>query len=414
MPLNANAVKAAVPDSKPYKLNDGKGLFCLVNPNGSKLWRWRYKIAGKEKSLALGAFPEVSLAQARDAMEDARRLHKAGGDPSADKQTARAAAERPDTFGHFAAIALEIALAKCDEKTAPKWKLHMRYATDKFGSWPIGTITRGDVLEFLRGWEVAGKVDTMHSIKRKMAAAFDVASDYNVCDNNPAIIKAGKLDPGRRKSHPAITDPERFGQLLRAIDGYHGQPATRGCLQIAALCFARPAEIRLGRWSEIDWQKGMWIIPAARMKTVAGVRYEHVIPLSRQALEILRQLQAIYGRGEFIFPQLGKTDRGLSEGSMNAALKALGFANTEHVPHGFRASANTMGVEKIKWPRWIALPDKVVDRQLAHIEPDETKRAYDRAQFIEARTWFMQAWADYCDVLRDGGKVITLSLDKAG
>lgn len=408
MLLKAKAVDAAQPQAKPYKLNDGRGLHCLVNPNGSKLWRWRYEVAGKEKTLAIGAFPDVSLAQARDMAEEARRVRKAGGDPSADKRKDKVAAERNDTFGHFAAIALATALAKCDEKTAPKWTLHMRYATDHFGAWPVASITRGDVLTFLRGWEAVGKIDTMHSIKRKMSAAFEVARDFEACEHNPAIIGPKRLESVRRVSHPAILDPVRFGQLLRAIDGYQGQPATTGCLKLAALCFARPAEIRMGRWREINWEQALWEIPAERMKTVGGQRYAHLIPLSRQALAVLRQMQAIYGHGELIFPALGKKDRPVSEGTMNAALVALGFAKNEHVPHGFRATANTLMLEKLKWPRWISEPAKVVDRQLAHIEPDETKRAYDRAQFIDARTWAMQAWADYCDVMKTGGKVIPL------
>lgn len=415
MPLNPHAVKAALPQPKPYKMSDGKGLFLLVNPNGSKLWRWRYEVAGKEKALAIGGYPDVSLAAARDAADDARRIRKAGGDPSADKKAARHETQSvaADTFGRFAAIALETALAKCDEKTAPKWRLHMRYATDRFGAWPVAKITRGDVLEFLRGWEVLGKLDTMHSIKRKMAAAFEVARDFEACEHNPAVIGGKRLAPVRRTSHPAILEPVRFGQLLRAIDGYQGQPASKGALQIAALCFARPGEIRAGRWAEIDWNNAMWNIPAERMKTTGGQRFAHSIPLSRQALEILRQLQAVYGRGEFIFPALGKKDRCISENTMNAALRNIGFAGHEHTAHGFRASANTIGLEKLKWPRTISEPAKVIDRQLAHIEPDETKRAYDRAKFIDARIWLMQAWADYCDVMRSGAKVIAMPMNKA-
>lgn len=429
--LHPKEVADKVPAAKPFKLNDGGGLFCLVQPNGAKLWRYRYEVAGKEKLLAIGSLADVSLAQARKVRDNARQVVRAGGDPSADKKAAKLArrieagkvdspAPAADTFAHFAAQAMQLARApgKFEQGTLDRWERELeRYAVAHFGPRPIAEIKRSDVLEYLRGYERQGKISTMHGVRRKLAFVFELAMDAELIEANPAAIATGRLtaETANTEHHPAIIDPKRFGEMLRAFDGYGGQPATIACLKLSALCFVRPSEIRKGRWAEIDWDAALWTIPAERMKKVGGKRYAHLVPLSRQALAILRDLFALTGSGELIFPGLrrkGRAAEGLppiSENTINNALRGMDIGADEMTGHGFRASANTMALEMKNWPRWISEPAKVVDRQLAHVEKDQSKKPYDRAQFIEARTWLMQAWADECDRMRAGGKVVRLA-----
>jgi integrase len=395
-------------------MSDGEGLQLVVQPTGAKLWQFRYQLAGRERTLSLGIHGErdgVTLARAREMRDQARQLLRSGTDPADLKQAQKSAdvaeqvaASKPrtDTFKHFADIVLDQVRARLDHKTVEKWERYLRYCNARFGSEPVGDIRKADVLDFLRGWEAAGKVQTTHDIRRCMVRVFDLAGDSDVLQTaNPAAFRQRTFLPVQSTSHPAVTDAKRFGELLRATDVYQGQPATIGCLKLCALTMLRSTEIRLGRWAEIDWTNATWTIPAARMKTVAGKRYAHVVPLSTQALAILRQLQALYGKGDLIFPALGKAERPLSENTICAALHGMGFKG-EATGHGFRASCQTIMLDaKLDWPAWVREPSKVLDRQLAHLEPDETKRAYDRAKLLDARTWAMQAWADLCDRLRD-------------
>lgn len=408
--LTTLAIQAAKPAEKPYKLPDGAGLYLLITPAGGKLWNWRYKLDGREKKLAIGPFPDVSAAKAREAVEKARQVLKDGGDPSAHKRAAKAgqAEVRRNTFAYFGGQVLALALSRFDPATKRKWSLHMGYALEQFGPRPIAEITRAEVLEFLRSFERLGKVSTMHSIKAKMAQAFDEAIAVDACLANPARIPAGRLTPVQHKGRAAILDPARFGQLLRAIDGYPGQPATVALLKLSALCFQRPGEMRKMRWSEIDWENALWTIPAERMKKVAGERRPHLVPLSRQALAVLRDLQLITGTGALAFPAQGKPDRPCSDMTVNSAMRRMDFAQDEMSGHGFRASANTILKERVRFPAWIVDRNDVIQRQLAHIEPNETLRAYDRAVLLRERTWMMQAWADYCDQMRKGGKVVPI------
>lgn len=408
--LTTLAIQAAKPAEKPYKLPDGAGLYLLVTPAGGKLWNWRYKLDGREKKLAIGPFPDVTAAKAREAVEKARQLLKQGVDPSAKKRADKKgqAEVRRHTFAHFAAPVLAQALARFDPATQRKWKLHLGYAVAQFGECSIGEITRAQVLEFLRSWERLGKISTAHSIKAKMGQVFDEAIAVDACLINPAQIPKGRLLTVKHKNRAAILEPKRFGQLLRAIDDYQGQPATVALLKLSALCFQRPGEMRKMYWREIDWQNALWEIPAERMKKVAGERRPHLVPLSRQALAVLRDLQAISGRGALVFPALGKPDRPCSDMTVNSALRRMDFPPDVMSGHGFRASANTILKERVRFPAWIVDRNDVIQRQLAHIEQNETIAAYDRSKLLRERTWMMQAWADYCDVMRTGGKVVPI------
>lgn len=426
--LNANTVATAAAKEKPYKLNDGEGLNLLVKPNGARLWQFRYKVAGRESVLSIGPFkPQggVSLAAARKARDDARALLRQGKDPMQAKKAQAAALEaerapRQDTFAHFADKALadltgKVEAGQRDGQTLKQWTTHFAKAKAHLGHRAMGEISAMDVLDFLRTFERLGQLTTMHRVKRKISVAFDYAVLAKVVAANPVkSIPDGQLEPEHHTSHAAITDPARYGQLLRAIDAYQGQPATVACLKLSALCFVRPAEIRKGRWQEIDWQNGLWQIPAERMKKVGQKRHPHTVSLSRQALVILRDLQAIHGDGELIFPALGKGGhRPLSENTINSALRGMGFANDEMTGHGFRASAETIMLDCVEWPAFIAEPTKLINKLLAHIEPNQTHRAYDRAQLMRQRIWTMQHWADLCDSMREGAEIIPISAPRA-
>jgi integrase len=408
--LTTLAVKAAKPAEKPYKLADGGGLICLVTPAGGKLWNLRYKLDGREKKLSLGAFPGVGLAEAREAADKARALLREGVDPSAKKRSAKveAAQARRDTFEYFARGVLDRALARFDPATCRKWRLHMGYALAQFGKRPIAEISRVEVIEFLRTFEKAGKVSTMRDVKSKLAQTFAEAIELEACTANPAVISSGRLLTPQPKPRAAILDPVRFGQLLRAIDAYGGDVGTVLRMKFSALTFQRPGEIRLMRWAEIDWQNALWEIPAERMKKVRGVRLPHLVPLSRQALEVLRDLQRITGQAPLAFPAVGKPDKPCSDMTIGLALRRMGFAQEEMSAHGFRASANTLIKERVPFPAWILDRNDTIQRQLAHREPNEVTAAYDRSILLRERTWMMQAWADYCDTLREGGQVVPI------
>lgn len=408
--LTHTGLLAEAPGEKPRKLNFGAGLFCLVTPAGGKLWNFRYKIDGKEKKLSLGTFPDVKITDAKAAADRARVMLADGIDPGAAKRQAKEekSEARRNTFAYFAQPILDRALATYDPATCRKWKLHMGYALAKFGDRPIAEITKVEVVEFLRSWERLGKVSTMQSIKRKMSLAFVEAVDLDACTKNPCDIAKTVLAPVNHKARAAILEPVRFGQLLRAIDEYVGQPATVALLKLSALCFQRPGEMRKMRWSEIDWENALWEIPAERMKKVKGERRPHLVPLSRQALAVLRDLQLVTGSGQLAFPALGKPSRPVSDATVLVALRRMDFAKDEMSGHGFRASANTLLKERVRFPDWIIDRNDVIQRQLAHTEKDEVAAAYDRSVLLRERTWMMQAWADYCDVMRKGGKVVPI------
>lgn len=412
--LTNNEVKNATACEKPYKLNDGAGLYVLVTPAGGKLWNYRYTIDGKEKKLAIGQYPDVTLKAARDARDDARQLLREGRDPSADKRQVKTdqAAARQNTFAHFAKGTLERALMRTPfASTQKKWRLHMRYAVAAFGDRPIADITRLDVLDFLRTFEARGQVSSMHSIKWKIHAVFEDALDAEACAQNPARIDRARLKPLQHERRPAITDPARFGQLLRAIDKYDGNATTIALLKLSALCFQRPAEMAGMRWDEVDLDAALWSIPAERMKKVGNEARPQLVPLSRQAVQVLREIQLISGGTPFVFPNHRGTRKPASLNTAQMALRRLEFGE-EMSAHGFRASAQTLIKERVRFPAWVIDRNEVIERQLSHVQKSEVTRAYDRSHLIEARTWLMQAWADYCDTMRVGADVVPIGGQK--
>jgi integrase len=394
-------LERADPPAIKKKYQDGGGLFLLHMPAGGKLWRLRYSIGGKACELALGTYPEVSLGQARDARDAARRAVAAGADPAVDRRKAKAelAAVRP-TFGHYARRLMAELEGGQSNATRLSWNLHLgKYAIGEFDDRLIGEITGPEIKEFLLRWQLAGNIATMHEIRRKMGAVFASAAFEGACQGNPIDNRAMRLRAKTTKSFPAIVKPARFGELLRAIDAYKGTPATVGALRFLALTFQRPHMVRLMRWDQIDWHNKVWEIEAAGMKSADVNARDHMVPLSDQALAVLRAMLPHTGGADaggkarrYVFAGR-KAGKPISPETLNRALREMGF-DGEHVSHGFRASANTMLGERLGYGQ------PVIDVAMAHAIASSVERAYNRAQWLDQRREMFSAWASYLDGLR--------------
>ncbi len=396
MKLTDTAIRNKKAAEKPFKLSDGNGLYLLVNPNGSRWWRFKYRFGGREKGLSFGVYPEVTLKLARDQREKARELVAKGVDPSLDRQQAKAADS--DTFK---GVYVEW-LGKQEAKLAPvtlaklKWMIET-FALPRLGARPIGKVTARDILEVLRKIEERGKHETAHRTKQRIGQIFRYAVASGRAERDPTVDLRGALTSVTTKNRAAITDPTRIGELLRAIDGYEGQPATQAALKLAPLVFTRPGELRAAKWSEFDLDRAEWRIAAERMK----MREAHVVPLSKQALAILRELEPLTGSGTHVFPSLLGDHRPMSENTVNAALRRMGYEKADMTGHGFRAMASTT-LNELGWS-----PD-VIELQLAHKERNKVRAAYNRAERLTDRRKMMQEWADHLDGLKSGAKVIPL------
>lgn len=395
--LTAVAIKAA----KPGKLFDGGGLYLDVRANGSRYWRMKYRHAGRERLLSFGVYPEVSLVEARRRRDDARAAIRDGVDPAAVKRERKAAAIVA-AANSFEAVATEF-LASQRRKLAPstfaksEWMLRDN-VFPWLGSRPIGDIEAPELLAVLRRIEARGAHETAHRTKEKCGQVFRYAIATGRAKRDPSADLRGALAPVVRTSRAAVTDPTQVGDLLRAIDGYTGQFVTRCALRIAPLLFVRPGELRHAEWAEFDLDAAEWRIPAHKMK----MREAHTVPLSPQAVAILRELQPLTGRGRYLFPSLRTPRAPMSENTINAALRRLGYDKDTMTGHGFRAMASTR-LNELGWP-----PD-VIERQLAHVERNKVRAAYNRASYMAERRKMMQQWADYLDQLRGGGNVIAMT-----
>ena len=413
MPLTDKAAKNAKPGvhpktgptSKPYKLSDGAGLYLEVMPTGAKYWRLKYRHAGREKRLALGVYPEVTVAAARIAREGARADIRAGNDPSAERRSKRAhdALIGRETFGVVAAEWLATKRAGMAPATEIKARWFLDLASE-LNHKPMATMTPRDILDLLRKIEARGTVETAHRVKQRIGQIFR----YAIAEHRPGVTRditadiRDSLAPVVTKNRAAVTDPATVADLIRTIHTYAGQPATEAALKLAPLLFARPGNLRAMEWSELDLDGSEWRIPAGKMK----MRESHVVPLATQAVAILRDLQRLTGTVRYCFPSLRTPDRPMSENTINAALRRLGFDKDTMTGHGFRALASTR-LNEMGWA-----PD-VIERQLAHAERNKVRAAYNRAQYLAERRTMMQAWADYLDALRSGANVVTMKR-KAG
>lgn len=396
--LTVTAIRNAKPADKVQRLSDGRGLYLEVTPTGGRYWRLKYRHAGKEKRLALGVFPAVSLAEARKRRDEARKVIEAGRDPAAERK-ARKAQAALSAANTFEAVAREW-LAGQERKMTPATygKAERMLAANVFpwiGDRPVGEIEAPDLLAVLKRIEARGANETAHRIKARCGQVFRYAVAHGLLTRDPSADLRGALAPIVSKSHAAVTDPAQVADLLRALDGYAGQFTTRCALRLAPLVFARPGELRHMEWAELDLDSGEWRIPAHKMK----MREAHVVPLSSQAVAILRELAPLTGRGRYVFPGIRTATEPMSENTVNAALRRMGFDKDTMTGHGFRAMASTR-LNEMGWA-----PD-VIERQLAHAERNKVRAAYNRAQYMAERRKMMQAWADYLDQLKAGANVV--------
>ena len=388
MTLTELAARNTKPSERPRKLFDAGGLFLLLMPTGARWWRLKYRIDGREKLLSLGVYPEVSLKAARAKRDDARKLIAAGTDPSTERRTAKAA--RGITFEAVAREWMALQAAKLAPNTQKKcaW-MHETHIFPTLGTQPITKITAASMLAALRVIERGGTYETAHRTKQRCSQILRYAVATGRADRDVTTDLRGALAPVVATNHPSITDPARIGELLRAIDGYSGQPATETALRLAPLVFVRPGELRMAEWREIDLDASEWRIAATRMK----MQEAHIVPLARQAVALLRKLHPITGDGKYVFPSLRTTARPLSDNTINAALRRLGYPKEEMTGHGFRSMASTLLNER-------GFAPDVIELQLAHSERNKVRAAYNKAQRLKERRKMMQAWADFLDKLR--------------
>ncbi|WP_171230688.1 integrase arm-type DNA-binding domain-containing protein [Ruegeria sp. HKCCA4008] len=395
--LSDAKIRALKPKDKPFKTADFDGLFLLTKPNGSKLWRFKYRWLGKEKLLALGKYPDVSLKQARSKRDEARSLLAVNQDPSAvlKKKKAEQVAEHYATFSRLASDLLE---KKRKEGRASatlsktSWLHDMLCA--EIGSMPIAQITARDVLVPLKKAEAKGTYETALRMRSAAGAVFRYAISQGLIDNDPTFGLKDALVRPKPNHRAAILDPEGVGALLNAIDGFEGQPTTRIALQLLALTALRPGELRMAEWSEVDESGTVWIVPAHRAK----MRRPHAVPLSNQAQFKLAELKNLTGWGTYLFPSIRSSKRCMSDNTLNAALRRMGYGKEEMSAHGFRAIFSTLANEAGCWHA------DAIERALAHVEGNEIRRAYARGQYWDERTRLSQWWADYLDQLRTAKK----------
>jgi len=401
--LTETAVKAAKPAEKPLKLFDERGLYLFVPPTGARLWRLKYRHAGKEKLLALGAYPDISLKRARERREEARKLIAEGVDPAMKKKAEQQA--NAETFDAIAAEWLQLQLKKRKGRTLKKYEW-LREHSKRLATQPIRTITAPDILAVCRRIEEQGKHESAHRVRAFIGRIMRYAVSTGRADRDVSADLRGALAPVVVTNHAAITDPKRIGELLRAIDGYQGQPSTGYALKLAPLTFVRPGELRGARWAEfeqLDSNNPQWRIPPERMKMAE----QHIVPLSNQALALLRELHSITGDSEYLFPSLRSSKRPISDNTVNAALRRLGYSADEMTGHGFRAMASTCLNEQ-GWH-----PD-LIELQLAHAERDKVRAAYNRAERLAERRKMMQAWSDYLDGLKANGTIVAIKSKRHG
>jgi len=390
MPLTDTTIRAAKATEKAQKLFDGNGLFLFIPPSGTKSWRLKYRFQGKEKLLTLGTYPQTSLKEARERAQDARKQLDGGTDPSAEKKIKVRSLQ-----SSFEAVARE-----WHENQKPTWT--EGYAGDVMeridrnifpylGSRPIGEITPPELLAVLRKIEGRGSVDQAHRVRSICSLVFRYAIATGRAERDTAADLRGALKTRAHTPRAAITAPDEIGGLLRAIDDFTGTFITKCGLQLLALTFLRPSEVRLGEWAEVDFTERVWRIPAKRMK----MRLDHIVPLSTQAMALLQSLHALTGDGRLMFPGLRSREKAISDATFIAALRRMGYAKEEMCAHGFRAMASTLLNEQ-------GYPADVIEKQLAHNPRDKIRSVYNRAEYLPERRKMMQEWAEYLMALRSG------------
>ena len=388
MPLTDSAIRAIKPLDKPQKLFDGNGLFLFVAPSGTKSWRVKYYFQGREKLLTLGTYPQLSLREAREACLVAKKQVSTGLDPCAEKKGKAKCVQAT-----FEAVAREWHANQAAVWTEGYAKDVMeRIARNIFpylGNRPIAEITPPELLAVLRKIEIRGAVDQAHRVRGICSLIFRYAIATGRAERDTAADLRGALKSRMVTPRAAITDPAAIGGLLRAIDDFTGTYTVKAGLQLLALTFLRPGEVRLGEWAEVDFQEKLWRIPASRMKMRRG----HLVPLSWQALDILHTLYEMSGDGRLMFPGLRSREKAISDATFIAALRRMGYTKDEMCAHGFRAMASTLLNEQ-------GYSADVIEKQLAHNPREKIRGIYNRAEYLPERRRMLQAWANYLDELR--------------
>ena len=398
MPLSDIAARNAKPEPKQRKLADEKGLFLLVHSNGSKYWRLKYRIGGIEKLLALGVYPEVSLADARQRRDEARKLIANGTDPNELKKQAAAAAVivSANTFEAIARMWINMNTKNNSpshrEKTLRRFEI---YLFPWIGNKPIKDLLPHHVLEAVRRVQSQNKLETAHRVLSAAGQVFRYAVQENLAVRDVTADLKGALPSTNTKHMAAFTEPKDVAELLRAIEGFKGTLTVQSALTLAPLVFVRPSELRTARWADINLDAGEWRYLVSKTKT------NHLVPLSSQAVAILNNIKPYSGHGEFVFMGGHDPKKPMSEAAINAALKRMGYdTQTQITGHGFRAMARTILHERLN------IDPHIIEHQLAHSVPDALGAAYNRTRFIEQRKVMMQQWADYLDELKAGAKVL--------
>jgi integrase len=392
--LSDARIRAAKPRETAYKLSDSGGLHALIQPHGSKLWRLAYRYGGKQKTLALGVYPLVGLRDAREQRNEAKQLLAKGVDPSAQRRLAKQVAATGNTFR---AIAEEVFIKQQNEgradATLEKLRWLFEFAYPSLAERPIADITAPELLAVLRKVEVRGRYETARRLRSTCGMVFRYAIATGRAERDPSADLRGALTAPKVTHRAAIVDPSGIGALLRAIEGYDGHAPTRAALRLAPLVFVRPVELRHAEWSEFDLSGAQWSIPTHKMKMLRP----HRVPLAKQSIAIIQELRKITGDGRWLFPSVRSVARPISENTLNAALRRLGYGPQQMTTHGFRAMASTRLNEMGLWNA------DAIERQLAHQEADDVRRAYiHAAEYWPERVRMMQTWADYLDALRDG------------
>jgi integrase len=394
--LTDTSIRNAKPKEKPYKLADSGGLYLLVTPNGSRLWRLKYRVGGIEKLLSFGSYPQVSLKEARDKAFEAKQGLFSGIDPSQAKKAQKASASGADSFE---AVAREW-FGKFSTGWAPGHaerviRLLERDVFPWIGLRPVREITAPELLAVLRRIEARGAVDTAHRARQTAGAVFRYAVATGRAERDPSGDLRGAIPPARGGHMAAVTDSQKLGGLLRAIDAYEGGLIVRCALRLAPLVFVRPGELRAMEWAEVSVERGEWVIPGQKMK----MKREHIVPLSKQALEILEEIRPFTGAGRYVFPTPTSSNRPLSDMALLTALRRMGITKEEATVHGFRATASSL----LNAQGW---PSDVIERQLAHVEKNQVRAAYNRHDYLPERRKMMQSWSDYLGELKSGAEIL--------
>lgn len=404
MPLTDVAIRNAKPGAKEIKLSDGGGLRLVITPAGGKIWRLKYRVEDKEKQLTIGPYPQITLSEARKRRDAAKAMIALGKDPSREKQRDKVRT-REESENTFKAIAEEYCRKRKRDggkgwaaSTASRSEYLLSLLMPSIGTMPINDIEPADVLASLRRVESKGRLESARRMQQLASAVFRYAVATARLKSDPTRDLKGALTAPTVTHYGAVTDTKRVGELLRAIDGYEGQGLTKLALQFAPHVFVRPGELRHAEWGEIDLDGAQWVIPGEKMK----MRKPHHVPLSSQAIAILQEVALATGPTGYVFPSIRTRTRPMSENTLNAALRRLGYTTDEMTAHGFRAMASTLLNESGKWH-----PD-AIERALAHGDNDKVRAAYHRGTHWQERVEMAQWWSDYLDRLRKGADIVPL------